>query len=227
MESNIEQCFLLCSLLFVLFLTLGIFKLNIDQSIYSILPKNNNFESLNQLINSKNINNKVFFLVEINEEDSEESILKTLNEAKDSITKNTKGHLDKLTVQKENIEEDIYNYYYSNFPYLIDSSYYSQIENKIKSDTISSSIQSVYRNMISPSGSFIKKYILNDPLYISSNFFKNLETKHSGEQMNIENGILFSKDHKSAFIYTNILKNEIKDNEILYKKIVSTKTDLE
>ena len=215
--------FLVILLAFCSILTLGIFKLNIDQSIYSILPKNNNFESLNQLINSKNINNKVFFLVEINNEDSEDSILKLLNEAKDSITNNTKGHLDKLTIQKDNIEEDIYNYYYNNFPYLIDSSYYNQIEDKLRKDTISNSIQSVYRNMLSPSGSFIKKYILNDPLYVSSNFFKELETKHSGEQMNIENGILFSKDHKSAFIYTNILKNEIKDNEILYKNLTKLK----
>lgn len=215
--------FIAALLVFFSFLTLGIFQLKIDQSIYSILPKNNNFESLNQLINSKNINNKVFFLVEINEDEDEDSILKTLNKAKDSIAKNTEGHLDDLVIQKENLEEDIYNYYYTNFPYLINEEYYNEIENKINTDTIDGSIQSVYRNMLSPSGSFLKKYILNDPLYISSRFFKKLETKHSNEQMKIENGILFSKDRKSAFIYTNILKNEIKDNEVLYKNLTAFK----
>ncbi len=208
---------------FCSFLTLGVFNLRINQSIYSILPKNNNFENLNQLINSKNINNKVFFLVEVNEEESEDSILKRLNEAKDSIQKYSEGHLDSLVIQKENIEEEVYNYYYTNFPYLIDSAYYKGIENKIKADSIDQSIKSVYRNMLSPSGSFIKKYILNDPLYISSRFFKNLEAKHADEQMKIDNGILYSKNRKAVFIYTNILKNEIKDNEVLYKNLTKLK----
>ncbi len=223
--SNKPKLFFILLSLFCSVLIYGALQLKVDQSIYSILPKGKNFESLNKVLSSKNISNKVFFSLAINAELEEDGFVTLLDDVVDSLTSNCQTYLSEVVSIKDNVELDVYDYYYSNFPILIDSSYYKTISGKIRLDSIQSSIHATYRNLLAPSGGFMKKFVLNDPLFISSQFFKSIENSHANEQMQVDNGILYSKEKDYLYLYANLGENSAKNNEELYGKLESLKVN--
>ena len=214
--SNKSKLFLILLILFSSVLIYGTLQLRVDQSIYSILPKGKSFEGFNEILNSKNISNKVFFSIQVNEDLDENTLLNLTQEVNDSLSVSCNKYFSNIINIKENLELDIYEYYYSRLPILIDSNYYHFIEDKLETDSISSSINITYRNLLAPSGGFMKKFVLNDPLFVSSQFFKSIETDHSNEQMTVENGILFSKNKDYVYVYANLNNISSVDKEKLY-----------
>jgi len=214
--SNRPKLFFTLFILFSSILTYGALQLRVDQSIYSILPKGESFEGFNKVLNSKNISNKVFFSIQVDENSDENLLLSLTQEVNDSLSTNCDKYFSNIVSVKENLELDIYEYYYSQLPTLIDSNYYEYINSKLETDSIESSINSTYRSLLAPSGGLLKKFVLNDPLYISSQFFKTKENAHSNEQMTVENGILFSKNKDYVYIYANLNDISAIDKENLY-----------
>ena len=195
--------FYLILLISIGLLSYGVSLLNISQNIYSVLPEGEGFKSFNRLISNKNISNKVAFLLETESHD-EEATFKLLRNASGSIDKQCASYLAPVTYLKEELGLEIYDYYYSNFPVLIDSSYYSILSEKTRTDSITKSVQTSYRNIVSPSGSFLKSYILNDPLFLTAPFFKSLEATHENSQIKVKNGVMYGKDEKSVLMYSNV-----------------------
>lgn len=202
----------------------GVSLLNISQSIYSVLPQGKGFESFNKLINSKKISNKVAFLIDSKATDNEE-LLSLLQNASNSIENSCGDYLGKVTATKPDIDKEVYSYYYTHFPMLIDSSYYTNFPNKIANDSIRKSVNATYRNLISPGGGFMKKFLLNDPIHLSTPFFKELQQTHSKSQLKIDNGVIYSKDGTSVLMYANVLSTGLKENEALYKNLNKFKSE--
>tara|TARA_B110000908_G_scaffold123566_1_gene144925 strand:- start:8056 stop:11886 length:3831 start_codon:yes stop_codon:yes gene_type:complete len=214
--SNKPKLFFALSILFSSVLIYGTLQLKVDQSIYSILPKGVSFEGFNKILNSKNISNKVFFSIKVDEKSDKDVLLSLTQKVNDSLSISCDKYFSNIVNIKDNLELDIYEYYYSNFPVLIDSNYYDYIDGKLETDSISSSINTTYRSLLAPSGGLMKKFILNDPLFISSQFFKTIEVNHSNEQMAVENGILFSKNKDYVYVYANLNDISSLDKENLH-----------
>jgi 1-acyl-sn-glycerol-3-phosphate acyltransferase len=214
--SNKSKLFFALFILFSSVLIYGTLQLKVDQSIYSILPKGEIFEGFNKVLSSKNISNKVFFSIQVDENSDEDDLLNLTQEVNDSLSENCSAYFSNIVNVKDNLELDIYDYYYSNLPILIDSNYYGYIQGKLITDSINSSINTSYRSLLAPSGGFMKQFVLNDPLFISSQFFKSLENDHSNEQMTVENGLLFSKERDYVYIYANLNDISSVDKEELY-----------
>ena len=214
--SNKPKLFFTLFTLFSAILIFGTLQLKVDQSIYSILPKGESFEGFNKVLNSKNISNKVFFSIQVDENSDDNVLLNLTQEVNDSLSTICDKYFSNIVNVKDNLELDIYEYYYSKLPVLIDSNYYEYINGKLETDSINSSINTVYRSLLAPSGGLMKLFILNDPLFISSQFFKTIEDTYSNEQMSVENGILFSKNKDYVYVYANLNDISSKDKENLY-----------
>ncbi|MES2627858.1 MAG: 1-acyl-sn-glycerol-3-phosphate acyltransferase [Bacteroidota bacterium] len=193
----------------------GITRLTIDQEIYSILPEGHNFEALNRMVESRELNNKIFFSVTVSGDDEQ---LETLTDQLDSSL-STIPQLGGVTVRKEDVEAEVYAYYISRFPYLIDSAYYSRISEKLSADSIKAAVSATYRNLSSPGGGFLKDHLLNDPLGITTSFFLDLEKNYAGSSITVENGLMFSRDGKSLIAYATLKDRSEEAREELYHSL--------
>ena len=217
--SNNRKLFFTLLLTICSILIYGLLQLRVSQDIYSILPEGKSFEKFNTFLSNNSIGNKVFFLVDIESSVDEGEIRELLSTTKDSINKHCESYLDEIVLYKDGIEESVYNYYYDKFPLLIDSGYYDFISKKIERTSIENSIQATYRTIVSPGGGILKKYVLNDPVFITEQFFKNIERAHTNSKITLDDGIMYSEDKNSAFMYASLKNNVTIENEKLYKAL--------
>ena len=131
----------------------------------------------------------------------------------------SKGYLADIESVRPEIDAITYDYFYTHFPLLIDSDYYKYIDSKLQKDSIIASLKTSFGQLTAPGAAFTKKFILNDPLYISTPFFQKLNTDFSNDQFVVEDGYLFSNDKKNvlitsktAFPVSDSRKNESLDN---------------
>lgn len=213
--------FFCCLLLIIGILAIGISRLKINESIFSTLPKGKSFEQLNTLIENKNISNQVLFSIKVPDKNDADAITQLVNSFADTLKDISKKQLTNIISTRPDISENVYNYFYQNFLFLVDSAYYKTLENKLTSDSVRASLISSYNQLVSPGSSFLKNYLLNDPLFITGKFFKNLNAVSNSEGIIVEDGVVFFKDKKQILITakTNYGAGDSKNNIALYEQL--------
>ena len=203
--------------LLLLFLAFGIQRLKISESIYSALPKGKSFEKLNNFIENKNISNQVIFSISVSKSKNEEDLNLLLKSFADTLTSISGNYLVDIVSIRPDIDQQVYAYLFSNFPYLIDTAYYRFIDNKLSHDSINAAVNTSYRQLVGPGSTFLKKFILNDPLFITSSFFKNLATT-ANKNLLLEDGIMYNKEKTIILITakTNFSSDNSKSNVKLH-----------
>ncbi len=203
---------------------MGISRLQINQNIFSSLPKGKAFEQFNKLIESKNIANSVVFSVAVNDDD-EEDVPALVAEFADTVTNAAGGYLSDIKATRPDVEEQFYKYFIDNLPFLIDTSYYSMVDGKLAPDSIRASVNNTYNQLVSPGSAFLKQFLLRDPIGISGRFFKQLQ-QNAPQGFAVEDGVLYSKDRKKALITakTSFTSGNSADNIALYNIMEALKT---
>ena len=120
--SNIVSFFIQKPLVFlgvfglvILILINGFTKVKLDEDIYSILPKSEQFKKFNNVIKENNLNKQVVFSVNSKNKDIDE-VIETMNDLSSQLTSKTKGLIKGITVVREIDEMDVLNNFYANFP---------------------------------------------------------------------------------------------------------------
>ncbi|HEV7381620.1 MAG TPA: MMPL family transporter, partial [Dyadobacter sp.] len=178
----------------------GISRLRITESIFSTLPKGEKFEEFTKLIDNKNIINQIVFSLENDPETGSDEALGLVEKLADSLSSLPGKYIRNIQAVRPDIQQDVYNYTYSRFPQLIDSSYYKYIGQKITPDSIKNAVTSTYNQLLSPGGSFIKQFVLNDPLGITTHYFQQLNLLNNATGMTVEDGVVFSADRKHIIV---------------------------
>jgi 1-acyl-sn-glycerol-3-phosphate acyltransferase len=189
------------SLLFIIaVLGFGISRLKITESIFATLPKGKSFEEFNRLIENKSIINQIVFSIRINPEIDTDEARMLAETFADSLNKNTRNYIKNIQAVRSNIQQDVYDYTFARFPELIDSAYYQHIRNKTNPDSIKNAVSASYKQLLAPGGTFLRQYILNDPLGISGKYFRDLNAVNNSNGMTVEEGLMFSKDRKQIIV---------------------------
>lgn len=206
-------------------LSYGVSKLSLNENIFSTLPKGNAYANFFKFIDQENLSNQLIISIAVSEtEDKDVEHLATV--FSDSISASVQGLIKNLTIKRPDVEKEVYAYYHQNFPVFITDDYYESIENKIKKDSVRLSLINAQQNLLSPSGFVLKEFILNDPLYISSNFFKTLEKNTNFSNITIEDGFVFSNDKQFLFVTAqpNFAISDNKKNVALYEGLNNFKS---
>lgn len=201
--SSHKPAFFLSLLVIVSILVAGIARLKVTESIFATLPKGKSFEEFNRLVESKNIINQIVFSLEIPAETDTDAARELAENFTDSLGRYTNGYVRNIQAERPNVQEDVYQYVYSHFPLLIEPSYYSHIQSRIAPDSIRTSVASAYNQLLTPGGSFLKQFVLNDPLGITGRYFKELNAANNSSAMVMDDGIMFTADRKSILIFAS------------------------
>ncbi|MCE7041539.1 trifunctional MMPL family transporter/lysophospholipid acyltransferase/class I SAM-dependent methyltransferase [Dyadobacter sp. CY312] len=197
--SKHKAVFFLCLIGLIGVLGYGISRLRVTESIFATLPKGEKFEEFTQLIENKNIVNQIVFSLENDPENSGDESLEMVEVFADSLKPLAK-YIKNIQSVRPDIQQDVYNFTYTHFPELIDSAYYKHINNKIQPDSVHISISSAYRQLLTPGGSFLKQFVVNDPLGITAPYFRSLNNANNSTGMTVEEGVMFSADRKQIIV---------------------------
>ena len=205
----------------------GVSRLQLDENIYSIFPKGEEFKKFNSVLKENNLNKQIVFSINSDGLDEDE-----LNERLDSVSKiimvQSNGLVKGFEVFREDQQEKVLNYFYESLPALLSKSDYVQLQQKIRKDSINHSIDIVYDKLTSPNTFFMRKVFAKDPLGLAWNKLQSLRPQSDSNAMIVENGILFSKNKERA-LFTALVNFELEDNlknEELNLKLVDLKNEL-
>lgn len=185
-------------------LSYGISRLNIEQDIFSTLPNGEAFDRFSTLIENKGITNQVIFTVNFSNDSEAYEPEDLVRQLSDTLGQLPNDFLTRIKGIQSSSQDLVYNYVYNNFSEFADEEYYQALDSKIKKDSIEKSINSGFRQLISPSGSAVKKYILNDPLFLTSDYFLELNENSNQQNLKISDGVIRTEDGKHLIITAEI-----------------------
>src|SRR5690606_24027494 len=123
-------------------------------------------------------------------------------------------------VDDDNIQQTI-EFVYDNLPLFLDESDYALIDKKLNNDSISVQVEKNYKTLISPTGIVAKDFILNDPLGISFMGLKKLQELNSGDDFQLKDGFLLTKDNSKLllFISPKLAGTETEKSQLFVEKL--------
>ncbi|TDE10292.1 trifunctional MMPL family transporter/lysophospholipid acyltransferase/class I SAM-dependent methyltransferase [Dyadobacter psychrotolerans] len=198
--SRHKAVFFICLITLIGALGYGISRLRVTESIFSTLPKGESFEQFTRLVESKNIINQIVFSLDTDPQISSDEALTLTEIFEDSLKRASGNYIKNIQAVRPDIQQDVYSYSYAHFPEFIDSAYYAHILQKIQPDSIRTSVASAYKQLLTPGGTFLKQFVVNDPLGISGKYFRELNAANNSSAMTVEEGIMFSANRKQIII---------------------------
>lgn len=222
-----QKPFFFLSLTFLIgVLALGITRLKVTESIFATLPKGKTFEEFNRLVENRSIINQIVFSIDLPRETATEDAAILAANFADSLGLYAKGLVKNIQASRPDVQEDVYRFTYNEFPALIDSGYYTKMAAKTLPDSIKNAVRSAHNQLLTPGGTFLKQFVLNDPLGLTGSYFRSLNENNNNNGVTIEDGVVFSRDRNQILIMaaTDYDSGNSEKNVTLFHRIESLKT---
>jgi 1-acyl-sn-glycerol-3-phosphate acyltransferase len=202
-----------------LLLALGASQIKIEQDVSKFFPTDKNFQKTNQVLkNSKVAERLVFMISGINENDSigQDVLIRFA----DSLAAQIDSRLNPQFVKKVSVGIDddfminLFDAITTHLPLFLIEDDYRFIDSLTRPSNIPAIMDDNYRQAIAPTGFAMKKIIVKDPLGISRIVFKRLQRLQINQDLEVYDGHLFSRDHKTLifFIEPTFPSNETGNN---------------
>ncbi|MEX2590078.1 MAG: MMPL family transporter, partial [Chitinophagales bacterium] len=207
-------------------------QLEFKEDINKIIPNDDELEKVNLVFENSRFMDKM--VLTIYAKDSSKSDQDQLLKAGDYLV----GQMDSLFrpnyIREINYElpQDVYNQlydeFYANLPLFINDADYAEILKKTDSAALKETVAANYKALLSPAGFAMKKNILKDPLNLTGLAFDKLSELEFGENYNIYQNRIFSRDgkHLMIFMETANPSNETGENGAFLDALDTLITDL-
>ncbi|TDQ28867.1 MMPL family transporter [Tenacibaculum caenipelagi] len=202
-------------------------NIKFEEDILKLVPQTNQSSEAKKVLENTNFSDKIIFKIQRKDSVAREDLTKFATVLIDSLQKN------KLITKVSGVVngDDVFkitDFIYENLPLFLDKEDYQAINSKIESDNLESLIEKNYHTLISPTGSFVKKQILKDPLGLSFIALKKLQKLGVGNDLILKDGFLMSSDEKSIilFVDTKFPPSETEKNSVLVSDIDAIVKDL-
>ncbi|WP_264564761.1 1-acyl-sn-glycerol-3-phosphate acyltransferase [Flavobacterium sp. N3904] len=216
---------------FTLLFLLGFFatRISFQENINQLIPSNDASGVTTKVLEQVNFADKITILVSKKKGGTTDDLTEYANAFIDSLNTDCKPFVKKVQgkIEDENIQET-YDFVYANLPLFLDQKDYAVIENKLKRDSIAAGVAANYKSLISPTGLISKDFILKDPLGISFIALKKLQQLSVGDDFELQNGFVLTKDRKNLllFVTPKLETNETDNNTLFIENLEKIKNNL-
>ncbi len=223
--------FLSVALFSVLFVLLGFFasRLQFSEDITNLIPSNDKSDVAAKVLKQMNFADKISIVVSVDKNGTADDLSDYAGEFLDSLEGNSKPFIAKIQgrIDEENIQQT-FDFLYDHLPLFLDQKDYEAIGDKLSNDSIAAIVEKDYKSIISPAGMVSKDFILQDPLGISFLALQKLQQLSIGDQFELQNGFVITKDHKNLllFITPKLPANETDRNAVFIQHLESAKNQL-
>jgi uncharacterized protein len=217
--------------LFITFLIVIVFasvylgsRIILEEDISKTLPGGNDKTSM--ILKNSRFTNKLIlnvFLTDTLKPADPDKLIAFSGELIDSLkTKNLSRFLAQTTFRiNDSLTENVVNLLYKNLPIFLTDTDYSKIDSLLTKEAIGKALEKNYKSLISPAGFGLKKYILQDPVGISSLALVKLKQFQIEDGYEIIDGYIFTKTRKNLLLFVNPLNppNDTRQNALFFKNL--------
>jgi len=194
----------------ILFILVAVFwflavRVKFNEDITDFLPKTKEVENINDVFKLIKSNDKLVIIISNQDTGRENTgqLISYVNMLSEDIRKQLMPALVKdmtFRISEEQMS-GTYDVMWNNLPLFLDDGDYQHIGNMIDEKKIDSVVNSNYKMLVSPAGIFMRKYIVRDPLNISSYALRKMSMSSIGNGYEVSNGYIFSKDKKNLLMF--------------------------
>ncbi|UOK42936.1 MULTISPECIES: MMPL family transporter [Flavobacterium] len=203
-------------------------KIKFEEDITRIIPKNDQADVTAKVLQQLNFSDKITVIIEKGKGGTVDDMAETATVFLDSVAscnayiKDIQGKVDEESIQ------ETFDFVYNNLPLFLEDKDYDRIEQKLNKDSVAVQVDKNYRTLISPTGIVAKDFILNDPLGISFIALKKLQQLSIGDEFQLKNGFLVTKDESKLLLFINpkLSGSETEKNTLFVDKLTAIKTNL-
>lgn len=181
------------------FLATGI---QLEEDITKLVPSGNDQDLLKTILEESKFSDKIIFRVKAEESKDRDSLVAYANEISEFLNSELSEYVAgiKGKIPEQDIKQ-IYNFVQSNLPIFLNEQDYTLIDRRTDADGIAVSIESGYKQLISPTGIVTKNYFLSDPLSITSLGLARLQELQVGDQYVLYQNYIMTKDQKNILFF--------------------------
>lgn len=204
-------------------------KIEFEEDITKLIPTNAKNAELQKVLKNTNFADKIIVNITKDTNGSINDLTQYASQFIDSINASSGPYIEQIQGRIEDKDiKNTANFIYDNLPLFLDANDYKTITNKIQEDSIDAITLKNYKTLISPSGIVAKDFILKDPLGLSFIALKKLQELSFGDNFNLKNGFLVSKDkqHILLFITPALGSNETAKNSEFVENLYKTNSKL-
>lgn len=204
-------------------------RISFEENITNLIPKNDQSNTSAKVLGQLNFADKITIMISAEQGAGPDDLSVFANTFLDSLTASCGPYINKIQgkVEDKNIQET-YDFVYEHLPLFLDQEDYRQIQSKLQDDSVANSIAADYKSLISPTGIVAKDFILKDPLGISFIALKKLQQMSVGNEFDLQNGFVVTKDKKKLllFITPKLPANETDKNTLFIARLNNIKNAL-
>lgn len=199
-------------------------KIILEEDISKTLPGENDKTSM--ILKNSRFSNKLIlniFLQDSATAADPDKLIAFSGELIDSLkNKNFSRFLAPTTFRiNDSLTGDVVNLLYDNLPIFLTEEDYLKMDSLLTDEAIANSLEKNYKTLISPAGFGLKKYILQDPVGISSLALIKLKQFQIEDGYEIIDGYVFTKNRRNLLLFVNPLNppNETRKNAVFFSKL--------
>lgn len=204
-------------------------KIKFSEDITKLIPTNDKSDVTAKVLNQLNFADKITVTIHLQKSGTSEDLAEYAQVFLDSVSKECKPYITSIQgkIDDENIQETM-DFVHNNLPLFLDEKDYDAIQDKLQKGSIASAVAGNYKTIISPTGIVTKDFILQDPLGISFIGLRKLQQLNIGDDFQLENGFVMTKDKKKLllFITPNLPSSETEKNTFFVARLNSIKNHL-
>jgi 1-acyl-sn-glycerol-3-phosphate acyltransferase len=223
--------FLSIGIAFAILIVFGFFasKIKFSEDITKLIPTNDKSDVTAKVLNQLNFADKITVTIHLEKEGTPEDLAEYARVFLDSVSRECKPYINSIQgeIEEEKVQETM-DFVYNNLPLFLDEKDYETIQNKLQKDSLANGVAGNYKTLISPTGIVAKDFILQDPMGISFIGLKKLQQLNIGDDFQLENGFIMTKDKKKLllFITPTLPSSETEKNTFFVARLNAIKDHL-
>ncbi|HAF28778.1 MAG TPA: glycerol acyltransferase [Bacteroidales bacterium] len=224
-----------------IFLILAIFgvsifyvtKIKFEEDITLMLPSDENIQRISMVSQNINFMDKLIVnitLSDTNQTPNPQKLIEFADQLNSKISIYQPELIKDINYQvSDKIMNNVYDVFFENLPVFLEDQDYVKMDSLIQQSSVESSIKNNFKTLISPASMVMKKFVMKDPLHFTPIVLKKLNTFQIGDNYEIYNSRIFTKDKKnlSLFVTSAFPSGETQKNGKLIKILNQTIDSLE
>jgi len=218
--NAIKHKWLYSGFLLILLLVMGFAasRINLEEDITKIIPKDDKIEKINALFDKSRLNNLLIGHIYL--KDTTRADPARLIRVGDSLITQL-DHLQPGYVSRfifsypDSLINMYYDLYYKYLPVFLEEEDYAVIKGRITESGLQNAMRQNLKTLMSPLGMASKKMIVRDPLGLTGLTMDNLEAIKPGDNFTLYQNHLFTEDQKHLLFFVELSNppNETKENK--------------
>ncbi len=180
-------------------------KIRFEEDITRMLPSDENIQRISEVSQNINFLDKLIINIALHDTNltsNPQKLIQFADKLNNSLTKHQPELIKKINYQvSDEIIYEVYDVFFNNLPVFLDEHDYQVIDSLIQPASVENAVRSDFKTLISPASMVMKRFVMKDPLHLTPIILNKLNTFQIGDNYEIYNSRVFTKDKKNLNIF--------------------------